>query len=393
MAAQTAFSMAKGLTAAGHQVTVITAFPSHPGGMLYPGYRNRLFSREKSEWGFEVIRCFTVPSSKSTFLSRFLENIGFGISASARLLFMPKADMIHSDVWPVFATGLVSLVAHVRRIPYSVRVVDLYPESIVSQGRLGRDHRAIRLMRRIDQWIARGAHHVIVLTDSFAQVYEHDRGIPPEKISVIPDWVEEDLDCVDAREAQEIRRRFGVADNEFLAAYGGNVSVAAGVDTLVKACATADGVRCLIAGGGSELPRCQELAEQIAPEKVCFYSPWPKEKTMALYQAADVLVLPTHGAQSTASIPSKLIRYMLSGRAIVAAGLPGTELSNVMEKSGCGWIIPPDDAEAMARAILEVKRAGAAERDRRGRAGREYALKNLTAQTNLPKVISILGCG
>ncbi len=286
----------------------------------------------------------------------------------------------------------MSTTARLRRIPYVLQVVDLYPESIVSQGRMRSDHWAIRLMRRIDQWIAQGARHVIVLTDSFAQVYEHDRQIAPEKISVIPDWVEEDLDCGDPAEIAEIRRRFQIGDGEFLVAYGGNISVAAGVDTLVKACASTEGVRGLIAGGGSELPKCQSLAQQTAPEKVAFYSPWPKERTMALYQSADVLVLPTHGTQSVASIPSKLIRYMLSGRPIIAAGLPGTELSHLIEKSGCGWLIPPDDVEAMRAAILEAKQVGATERDRRGRAGREYALCNLTAQNNLPKVIRVMGC-
>ena len=111
---------------------------------------------------------------------------------------------------------------------------------------------------------------------------------------------------------------------------------------------------------------------------------------MAFHQAADVLILPTSGTQSVASIPSKLIRYMLSGRPIIAACLPGTELFNIINLSQCGWVIPPDDQEALAKAIQESKRVGANERDQRGMAGREYALKNLTADTNLPKLVKII---
>ncbi len=390
VAAQTASSMARRLAAVGHQVTVITSFPSHPGGAFYPGYRNAIASREESPDGFQIVRCLTAPSSRSTFVSRFKENIVFGTSAALHILFMPKADVIHSDTWPVFATGLMSITARLRGIPYIIRVVDLYPESIVSQGRLNRHHWAIRLMRWMDQQIARGAKHVVVLTDSFAQVYKTDRKIPEQKISVIPDWVDEDADCATADGAREIRRQFQIADEDFLVGYGGNISVAAGVDTLVRACPLIPGIRVLIAGGGSELPKCQELARSIAPEMVSFYSPWPKEKTMALYGSADVLALPTHGAQSTASIPSKLIHYMLSGRPVIAAGLPGTELSDVIQRSGCGWLISPDDPTALAQAISMAKQVGAPERERRGQAGRQYALQNLTAATNLPKVLRIL---
>lgn len=126
---------------------------------------------------------------------------------------------------------------------YVIRVVDLYPELIVSQNRLGLNHWAIKMMRRIDEWIAQGAAHVIVLTNSFARVYQEDRKIPPEKISIIPDWVEGDLDCVNIDEAKGIRQQFKIIDEDFLVAYGGNIGVAAGVDTLVKACASIDDIR------------------------------------------------------------------------------------------------------------------------------------------------------
>ena len=390
VAAQTAFSMAKRFSAIGHQVTVVTSFPNHPGGKFYPGYKNKLISNEKSQFCFEIVRCLTAISSKSTFLSRFIENIVFGISAAAYLLYIPRPDIIHSDTWPVFATGLMSIVARLRKIPYIVRVVDLYPESIVSQNRIGQPHWMIKMMRCMDQWIAHGAFHVVVLTKSFSEVYQKDRKIPTEKITVIPDWVDGDLECVNIDEVEEIRQQFNIADDDFLVAYGGNIGIAAGVDKLINACSLIEEVRVLIAGGGSELQACRELANRIAPDRIFFYYPWPKEKTMALHQAADVLLLPTQGMQTIASIPSKIIRYMLSARPIIAAGLPETELSNLIEESGCGWLIPPDDPEALAQAILESKGVGKNERDLRGQAGREYALEHLTAEINLPKVIKII---
>ncbi len=146
----------------------------------------------------------------------------------------------------------------------------------------------------------------------------------------------------------------------------------------------------LIAGGGSELANCQKLAGEIRKNKISFYSPWPIEKTRAVYQSADVLVLPTHRAQSIASIPSKMVRYMLSGRPIIAAALPDTELAYLVEKSGCGWIIPPDDPTRLAQAVTEAKQVGSIERNRRGLAGRDYALQNFTASTNLEKIVKII---
>jgi len=81
---------------------------------------------------------------------------------------------------------------------------------------------------------------------------------------------------------------------------------------------------------------------------------------------------------------------MLSGRPIIAASLPETELNYLIKESRCGWVIPPDDPEALAIAIEEVKTAGLEERNRRGWSGRDFALKHLTADTNLPKLIKII---
>jgi hypothetical protein len=61
--------LVRDLMGRGHEVTVVTSFPSYPQGELFDGYRNR-FSRRDMVDGVEVIRTFThATSSKS--LNRF----------------------------------------------------------------------------------------------------------------------------------------------------------------------------------------------------------------------------------------------------------------------------------------------------------------------------------
>ncbi len=388
--AQTADMMARRLAATGHKVKVVTAFPSRPAGKLYPGYKIRLFQKERHPDGYEIIRCFCVPSSKSTMLSRFLENVAFGLSSALYLLFIPKIDALYANTWFIFASSLMSVVARLRGIPYVIRVTDLYPESLASQHRIKTGGWFYRLIQGIDTWNASGAAHIAVLTYHFSRTYIEERGISAGKISIIPDWVDGYMDCCQPEESSQIRRLFGVPEDAFLAVYGGNIGVAAGVETLIQAAALLPDIRVIIGGAGSELMACQALAGKYAPEQVSFFSPWPREQTMPLYQAANVLVLTTRGEQSIASIPSKLIGYMLSARPIIAAGLPGSELARIVEESNCGWIIPPDNPRALAQTIAQVMDLSREELCSHGLAGREYALKHLTADVNLPKLVSII---
>ena len=54
-----------GLTA-GHKVTVLTCAPNHPRGILYPGYKNRLFQWDTLE-GIRILRVFTFLSPNAGF--------------------------------------------------------------------------------------------------------------------------------------------------------------------------------------------------------------------------------------------------------------------------------------------------------------------------------------
>ena len=390
VSAQTSSAIAKTLAAKGRKVTVLTSFPTRPGGKLFPGYKMRLYQKERAPEGFEVIRCFSFPSNQSTLFSRFLENISFGLTSALYLLFISGPCVIYSNTWAIFATGLMSLVARIRGFPYIIRVVDLYPESIISQKRQGLGKNLISLMRMIDQWIAKGAKQVAVLTKSFYDIYKGDRRIPEDRIKIIADWVEGSLEVTCAHEIEAVRERFNIGEDDFLAVYGGNIGVAAGVETLIEASKQLPDCKILIAGDGSELRSCQKLAQTAAPDRIFFWSPWPKEQTMPVYKAADVLILPTRGSQSLASIPSKLIRYMFSGRPMVATGLLGSELERIVNELGCGWVVPPDDPKELAIAIHEAINAGCEERNHRGCAGREFASSFFTTEKNLNRIIRLI---
>lgn len=375
---------------------VVTSFPSRPGGKIYPGFRRALYTHRRLPAGYEIARCFSVPSSASSAASRLLENIVFGLSSAVLLAALPRPDVIYSNTWPVFASGLMMLVAALRRIPYVVSIQDVYPESFSAQGRGARTGLAYRVMYWIDRQVAARARHVLVISEAFADIYVHDRGIPRERLSVVPNWVNGGEQSCCPEEAAALRRRFSIPPDEFLAAYGGNIGVAAGVETFVRAFAhTGENVSGLIAGEGSRLETCRKLAGEIgqernAPQRISFLSPWPVELTMPLYQAADLLVLPTQGSQSMASAPSKMIRYMLSGRPILAAGLPGSDLAHLIEASQCGWLIPPDDPVALAEKISQIQALPRAEIQQRGQSGRRYAIDHLTSEVCLPKVVRLI---
>ncbi len=393
VSAQTSAQIAEELVQRGHRVTVLASFPSRPGGRLYPGFARQLFRREKDTAGFELIRCFAIPSSESRLLSRFLENLSFGLTCAAALLTVRRIDIIYANTWPIVATGLVALVARLRKIPLVISVQDVYPESMVSQGRIKPDALIARGIRWIDTLIVRACKAVIVISDSFSTIYRRDRGVSPNRVHVVPNWIKSDSVQPNNEPAGKFRKSLCVPQDAFVVAFGGNVGVAAGVETVVESFCylkANKNLYLLIAGDGSNLGACRALAKSLGIERIRFHTPWLTEETSPVLGAADLLVLPTRGSQSLASVPSKLMSYMLAARPVMALAWPKTDLANMVEQSGCGWVIEPEQPVRLASKINDVLAIGTAERMRYGQAGRNFALKHLTREACLPTVIHLL---
>lgn len=85
-------------------------------------------------------------------------------------------------------------------------------------------------------------------------------------------------------------------------------------------------------------------------------------------------------------LPTKLFEYMALGRPIVASDLPF--VAQILERHGCGVVVPSDAPEAHARALLDLfgnphKSAELGER------GRQAVLTSLNWQTQVDALISL----
>jgi colanic acid biosynthesis glycosyl transferase WcaI len=391
--ATTSASIAEELSARGHEVTVLSPFPNKPAGTLFPGHRRRLYATHKMPEGYKLVHCFGTLAPKSRMLSRLLENVSFGVTAGLRLLFSRRPDVIYSNTWPVFATSIIVSVARLRGVPVVVSVQDVYPESLVAQGRTGMESPIFRVMRHIDTSIARSADVLIVISNRFREIYCTTRAVTADKIHVVHNWGDR-TSMRDGRAAgARYRETKGIPQDALLAVYAGNVGPAAGTETLVDAFEKLRDLHnayLLIAGSGSNLTSCMARAQALGLERVVFHSPWRHEETELVLDAADLLLLPTIGSQSLVSVPSKLISYLLSGQPVLSMVLPASETADIIGKAGAGWIVPPDDPDALAAEIRKIASLPADTLHSLGKSGQAFAHKNLSRQSNLAKVISVL---
>jgi glycosyltransferase involved in cell wall biosynthesis len=288
---------------------------------------------------------------------------------------------------------LLALACRLRGIPLVTSVQDTYPESLTVQGRLGdRSAWLYRFLRWLDRKTKQSCAAVIVISERFKQIYVQDRGIPPDRVHLIPNWIDESVVQVNPAD-NCIRRSHEIPDDAFLVVYAGNVGTAAGVETVIKAfqdLTSEQNIYVLVAGSGSKLFDCRELAGKVDNPRVLFHTPWLDSETSSMLAAASLFILPTIGDQSLASVPSKLISYMLAGSPVLCCATPESDIAKTIADASCGWAIPPDDYHAIAKEILLLSKLPTSELEKFGERGRIYALQHMTRKANLPVLVKLV---
>ena len=80
----------------------------------------------------------------------------------------------------------------------------------------------------------------------------------------------------------------------------------------------------------------------------------PEERLGELLATGDVHAIPLRSGLAAVSVPSKTYSSLAAGRPIVAAIDPGTVVPKILDESGAGIAVPPDDADRFTAAVAEL---------------------------------------
>ena len=198
------------------------------------------------------------------------------------------------------------------------------------------------------------------------------KGAPAERLRVIPNWVDSTVLTPQPRD-NEWAREHGL-DDRFVVMHSGNVGYAQNLDALVRAATflrDLDRLTIAIVGEGSRRAPLMELAELLETESVYFLQYQPREVLPQSLSAADVHVVGLARGLSGYVVPSRLYGIMAVGRPVIVAAEPSSETAQLVERVGCGVVIPPGRPELLAEEIRRTH-DGLLDLDELGRRGREY---------------------
>jgi glycosyltransferase involved in cell wall biosynthesis len=384
-----AWEMCRYLVEQGHHVTVVTEVPNHPSGIIPPSYRGRL-SERRTESGIDVLRLWVWASPDKTFRSRMQFYLSYmGMAAFAGSLSKGKYDLVYATSPPLFVGAAGMVTALTRRIPFVFEVRDLWPESAVALGELS-SRRAISAAEKLEQMLYKRATRVVAVTEGIRDRLLK-RGIPAEKVALIPNGANTDLFTYQPVAGRGLSEELGLS-GKFIALYAGIHGVAQGLETIVRAAhllRDRKDVEFVFVGEGPRKAALMELSRSLALDNVRFLPEVPSEMMPSYLSAAGCAIVPLRDEPLfRGALPSKMFEAWACSRPVVLS--VAGEAADVVKEANGGIPTKPEDAEELARAVIYLQ-AHPDEAEAMGQSGRAYVERHYSRREQAGKLEALLG--
>ena len=351
----------------GHQVGVITGFPYYPEWRKRESDRGRWF-RTEVENGVVIRRCWLYVPAVVGPLRRMLHEASFVFVSLLRVLALPKPDLF-VVISPPLPLGIAAWFAGwVKGVPFVFHVQDLQPDAAVGLGMV-RQGWLTRLLYWVEGFAYSRAARVSGISRGMLGKFR-EKGVPPEKIIYFPNGVKLPIELPPPG---LFRARHEIPRSAFLAMYSGNLGVKQGLDVLVEAARLlrdweempghagddlAPGalrpVKIVIAGDGARRAHLAELIRRYELDNVLLLSLQPEDAYREMLADADCSVITQQEGTGSFFFPSKLLMSLAVAKPVVTVADESSELAQATIGGRFGMNIPPNQPEALARAIRSL---------------------------------------
>ena len=258
-------------------------------------------------------------------------------------------------------------------IPVVYEVRAFWEDAAVDHGTATENGLRYKLTRALETSALKQADAVTTICEGLRRDIVA-RGIPADKVTVIPNAVDIDKFAVGGEADQDLKTRLGLQGSRLIG-FIGSFYAYEGLDILLRAvpalAARIPDLRVLLVGGGPQDAQLRQLAKDLGiVDKVVFTGRVPHDQVQKYYDLLDVLVYPRLSMRLTDLVtPLKPLEAMAQGRVLAASDVGGH--LELIADGKTGVLFKADDPQSLADkvgALLDAQ----ADWPKLRAAGREY---------------------
>jgi glycosyltransferase involved in cell wall biosynthesis len=346
------FEFAQYFAKEGHDISIVTAIPNYPDGIVPPKYRGKFYDYEEIE-NLKIHRNWVLPASNNQPKKRMLGFLTFLFSTlvNSRKL-KGDYDLLIASSPPITTPLIGYVMSKIKKCRFVLEVRDLQPQSSEDFGNLN-PSLFTRMLKRYMDYIYSKADQIVGVTEGISD-YLKNSVIDKSKVFTIKSGVGQEF--INS-EANGIRKRFGW-DEKFLVMYAGTLGWAHSLEIFIESArqlTDKSDIKFVFVGDGQKREVLESMVCDYGLKNVDFVGIQPLDSIPDFLQASDVLV---HNMKDVpiakGNLPSKLFEYMASSKPILY-GSSGGEAVDELEKAGGALIFRTEDSDRLSKLILDLR--------------------------------------
>lgn len=341
--------IAEGL-AVGRNVRVVCGQPT------YSSRGVRAPARERRK-GVEIERCWGTTWNKDILPLRLVNLLTISCSIFVRLLCdLRSGERVLVVTNPPLLPFVVALACRLRRARCLLLIHDVYPEVAVAAGLLRSESPVARLLNNCVRRLYASVENIIVLGRDMKSLAQAKLTDGQDRVVVIPNWADLELVRPEARSSNPLSNELGLLDR-FVLQYAGNMGQSHNIEGVLE-CATLlasdPAFHFLVIGSGAKRRWLKRAVNDRCLNNITLLDHRPRSQSQDFLNACDVAIITMVAGMAGVSVPSRLYNVLATGKPIIAVADPNSELALVVSEEQIGWVVPPNNAEALANAVREA---------------------------------------
>ncbi len=284
-----------------------------------------------------------------------LEVVGSLAKRLDQVISIEQPDILHAH--SPCLNGLAALRAgRKHRLPVVYECRAFWEDAAVDHGTSREWGMRYRLTRALETKVFRQADAITTICEGLKQDII-DRGIPAEKITVIPNAVDIERFSAKNRKDQSLALDLGLQDKIVLG-FIGSFYAYEGLTLLVRSLPTIlaekPDIRLLLVGGGPQEGQLKDLVEQLELyDSVIFTGRVPHDQVGRYYDLVSIFVYPRQHMRLTDLVtPLKPLEAMAQERLVLASDVGGHK--ELIRNGENGRLFSTGSTESLAKAALDM---------------------------------------
>lgn len=266
-----------------------------------------------------------------------------------------KPDILHAHS-PVLNAIPALRVGRKLGLPIVYEIRAFWEDAAVDHGTTMEGSLRYRMTRNLETWALRRVDHVTTICEGLRKDIV-TRGIPAERITVIPNAVDIESFDTDGQPDELLKEKLGLSSCSLIG-FIGSFYAYEGLDLLLEAfpliLSLLPDVRLLLVGGGPQEAALKEQSKRLGvSDKVVFTGRVPHHEVQRYYDLIDVLAYPRHSMRLTELVtPLKPLEAMAQGRLLVASDVGGHR--ELIRDGETGMLFKAGSVTSLAETVMKL---------------------------------------